>query len=193
MSTIALPYSQIQDLIQCPICQKSLHDPRALPCQHIFCNLCIKSLRKRSTIICTICQTKFSGSQDYPISFLHKTLLDLKPINFDIHGRCLKCKQKCTLTFCQCCEYYLCDQCLNTDRINLLHNLRYLVQICTDRQSLIPDSIEDLLQTSRNILRHQTTLDLNDIVPIVHQLDTVYQQTNCLPITRVKRTKPNVD
>ncbi|CAF1552447.1 unnamed protein product [Rotaria magnacalcarata] len=56
--------SNLDDLLQCPICLDILHDPKVLDCQHTFCANCLKihlqstaSRRGQSnTIICPNCR-----------------------------------------------------------------------------------------------------------------------------------------
>jgi hypothetical protein len=35
---------QVQEVIKCPICLETFHDPRMLPCSHTFCLQCIKNI-----------------------------------------------------------------------------------------------------------------------------------------------------
>lgn len=39
---MATASSNIDDLLQCPICLDILHDPKVLDCQHTFCSNCLK-------------------------------------------------------------------------------------------------------------------------------------------------------
>ncbi|CAF2352441.1 unnamed protein product [Rotaria sp. Silwood2] len=58
--------SNIDDLLQCPICLDILHDPKVLDCQHTFCANCLKvhhaSSSRRSgssnTIDCPTCRLR---------------------------------------------------------------------------------------------------------------------------------------
>ena len=34
--------SNLDDILQCPICLEILHDPKVLDCQHTFCSNCLK-------------------------------------------------------------------------------------------------------------------------------------------------------
>ncbi|CAF1062658.1 unnamed protein product [Rotaria sordida] len=59
--------SNIDDLLQCPICLEIFHDPKVLDCQHTFCANCLKVhlaspsssiLRTSNVIDCPICRRR---------------------------------------------------------------------------------------------------------------------------------------
>ncbi|CAF0959579.1 unnamed protein product [Rotaria sordida] len=59
--------SNIDDLLQCPICLEIFHDPKVLDCQHTFCANCLKVhlaspsssiLRTSNAIDCPICRRR---------------------------------------------------------------------------------------------------------------------------------------
>ncbi|CAF2836353.1 unnamed protein product [Rotaria sp. Silwood2] len=58
--------SNIDDLLQCPICLEIFHDPKVLDCQHTFCANCLKVhlsssssiLRTPNAIDCPVCRRR---------------------------------------------------------------------------------------------------------------------------------------
>ena len=62
----------------CAICQDLLFQPTVLdPCQHIYCETCLRRLGNHQINTCPICR---SDIQDcYPIKELHKFLQDKYP------------------------------------------------------------------------------------------------------------------
>ncbi|CAF4804468.1 unnamed protein product, partial [Rotaria sp. Silwood2] len=129
-SKLAYSYSTIEENLQCPMCHTRFHDPRVLPCQHIYCCSCLKRIISSNkscttTIVCSLCYQRFSfqNIEQIPKSYIHNNLLDLIPINYDIKGNCSKCKINTLLNLCPCCDYYLCKICFENDRKNLLINV----------------------------------------------------------------------
>lgn len=65
---LAYSYTNIEENLQCPLCIDRLRDPRALPCQHVFCCSCLKSMPlsnlPHSTIACPLCRQTFPYIRD---------------------------------------------------------------------------------------------------------------------------------
>jgi len=199
-SKLAYSYSNIEDILQCPLCLDRFRDPRALPCQHVFCSTCLKIITSSnkicSMITCPLCSLIFpynNNPDQFPVSYIHKELLDLIPINCVIKGKCSKCKRIHSLNLCSCCCYYLCKNCLKNDRENILINLNHLLQLCSNIQTTSPSNINDLLHKANAILTNPKIVEFQDILSIYYQLNSIYNLTNTLPITRTKRTCENDD
>ena len=45
----------LEDLKECPVCRDEFTDPRALPCDHSFCQDCIDRIKKGLRIRCPVC------------------------------------------------------------------------------------------------------------------------------------------
>jgi hypothetical protein len=202
-SKLAYSHSTMEDILQCPLCLDRYHDPRALPCQHVFCCSCLKTIISSnilcSMITCPLCRHIFpyNNTNQFPISYIHIQLLDLVPINYNIKGKCTKCKEIHSLNLCPCCEYPLCKKCYKNDRENMFINLESIVQACYDvfnRMQTAPSfEINDLLHNADLLLNNSQTAEFINILSVHYQLKSVYEQMNQLPITIAKRPHENDD
>jgi hypothetical protein len=149
---LAYSYSNIEENLQCPLCIDRLRDPRALPCQHVFCCSCLKSIPSSNlpypTIACPLCRRTFpyNGADQFPISYIHRQLLELIPKNYDINGKCTKCQEKSSLTLCSCCDYLLCQKCFSNDRQKILDNIEHIAQTCRYRLTRIDTTHNQILK-----------------------------------------------
>jgi len=82
---------------------------------------------------------------------------------------------------------------LKNDRENILINLNHLLQLCSNIQTTSPSNINDLLHKANAILTNPKIVEFQDILSIYYQLNSIYNLTNTLPITRTKRTCENDD
>jgi hypothetical protein len=155
---LAYSYSNIEENLQCPLCIDRLRDPRALPCQHVFCCTCLKSIPSSNipypTIACPLCRRTFpyNGADQFPVSYIHRQLLELVPQNYDINGKCTKCQDKTSLRLCSCCDYLLCQKCFLNDREKILDNIQHIVKTCQYRLKRIHttrDQIHELNEINR--------------------------------------------
>ncbi len=200
-SKLAYSYSNIEDILQCPLCVDRFRDPRALPCQHVFCSTCLKIITSSnkicSMITCPLCSLIFpynNNPDQFPVSYIHKELLDLIPINCLIKGKCSKCKRIHSLDLCSCCCYYLCKNCLKNDRENILISLKHILQACSNIQTMSSFSINDLLHQANVILTNPQIVEFQDILSIYYQLNSIHNQMNTLPTTtKTNRTCENDD
>lgn len=198
-SKIAFAHSTINDILQCSVCLGRLHDPRALPCQHVYCFSCLKRIlssnRRGSKIICPKCNCKYpwNSFDQFPKSYTHNQLLDLIPKNYDIEGKCLKCKEKTILNLCPCCDYHLCKTCTENDRKSLLNHIENLVHKCYDNgdyiQTITSIDINNLLSNANELLKNSDTIEFKDMLPIFYDLNYYYQQVNKLPVTYANQTQ----
>ena len=120
-----------------------------------------------SMITCPLCRLIFPYHQhvnQFPISYIHRQLMDLVPMNLSIQGKCSKCKTIHSLNFCPCCNYHLCDKCRRNDRENLLINLEDLLRTSFNT---IPS---DLSHKAHLILINPQTTEMQDILTCYHQI-----------------------
>ena len=198
-SKLAYSYSAIERNLQCPMCLKRFYRPRVLPCQHIFCSLCLKMMSSidqfYSTIICSICCQTFpyNNIDQFPQSYIHNQLLTLVPINYDIEGKCFRCKNHRSLIYCLCCDYYLCSQCFQNDRENIFINLKNIVlqlhcyfQYMKIRPSL---EIDNLLYQAHMLLNNTQTIEFHDILSVYY---SIRQQYCKLPMTITEQIHENL-
>ncbi len=200
---VAYSHSAIAEILQCPICLDRFNDPRALPCQHVFCCSCLKIITSTnklcSMITCPLCRLIFphNKSDQFPVSYVHNQLRDLVPDNYETKGKCSKCKEIHLLNFCPCCDYYLCEKCFKNDRENTLIHLENIVQTYFNSFDVIPTlktlETNDLLQRAVSILKNRQKAEYNDALLIFYRLKYIYDELNTLPVTRIKRTYENGD
>ena len=43
--TVSRSVTEIQNLIVCDVCKKTINEPKILPCSHSFCKACLENLR----------------------------------------------------------------------------------------------------------------------------------------------------
>ena len=59
----------IKDQLRCAICLGIYNDPRALPCQHVFCNQCLQTVISSADPKCPECRYDLSNITDFPVAF----------------------------------------------------------------------------------------------------------------------------
>jgi hypothetical protein len=164
---LAYSFSNIEENLQCPLCIDRLRDPRALPCQHVFCCSCLKSIPSSNipypTIACPLCRRTFpyNGADQFPISYIHRQLLELVPENYDINGKCAKCQEKSSLVLCSCCDFLLCQACFRNDREKIIDNIKHIVQACRYRVTRIQtthNQIADLKESNRRKIQQAESI-----------------------------------
>lgn len=64
--------SKLGDLLTCPICLDTLSKPKALPCQHSFCDEpCMKNFLQGRTVSCPVCRRVHEiPNEGFPTNFL---------------------------------------------------------------------------------------------------------------------------
>lgn len=169
-------YSTIESILRCPLCHNRFTDPRALPCQHVFCASCLRRIASSNKlclmITCPSCNLIYpyqNNPNQFPQSYIHKQLMDLIPMNVGVKGKCSKCKRIHSLEFCSCCGFHLCRMCTKNDRENILINLQALFSNCTNILS------GDLLHRTQSILSNPSSFELQDILSTYH---LVVQRSN---------------
>ncbi|CAF0967282.1 unnamed protein product [Adineta ricciae] len=202
-SKLAYSFSIIQDILQCPLCLDCFQDPRVLPCQHVVCCSCIPLIistnKVCSIVTCPLCRLIFpyTNAKQFPVSYTHNQLRDLVPTNYDIKGRCSKCKEVHQLSFCPCCDYHICDKCFKNDRQNALIHLETILQTYRNELDRFQENylveIRSLMKRGDTILQNPQTAPYNDILWLFYRMKYIYDQMNTLPVTYVKRTHEDID
>ena len=164
---LAYSYTNIEENLQCPLCIDRLRDPRALPCQHVFCCSCLKSIPSSNlpypSITCPLCRRTcpYNGADQFPVSYIHRQLLELVPKNYDVNGKCTRCEEKTSLILCSCCDYLLCQKCFLKDREKVIDNVQHTVQACYYRLNRIHatrDQLIGLNETNRKKIHQIETM-----------------------------------
>ncbi len=127
--------------ITCSICHDQYTEPKALPCCHYYCKLCIYRLALRTGMdkpfLCPECRkptTLPQGSVSYlPAAFVVNRMKDVHSKLEQAHGRgsasCEMCSGAISIAFCQQCSQYICAECVKQHRrmkIFTGHNLNHL-------------------------------------------------------------------
>lgn len=117
--------SLINEEIQCKYCKKAYREPKLLPCLHIICKRCLKSiLRKRGALFCPVCLTKAklpsNGIDELLPGFTAKRKL------YQIEQRnkvrkvepCTGCENSSNKATSRCvnCDELLCQDCVKAHR-----------------------------------------------------------------------------
>ena len=162
---LAYSYSNIEENLQCPLCLDRLRDPRALPCQHVFCCSCLKSIPSSNvpfpTIVCPLCRRTFpyTSADQFPISYIHRQLLELIPKNYDVNGKCTKCQEKTSLILCSCCDFLLCQKCFSNDRQKILDNIEHITKTCRFRVKRLDTTYNQILKLNQTNQRMITQVE----------------------------------
>ena len=114
---MATGLSSLGDLVECALCLEVYKTPRVLPCQHCFCENCLKQLiiinsKPRGTFECPSCRQEVDipkeGVDGFPISFTLNKLQDaLEKSGEQI---CNNCGRSGTTKMCSECERLICLQ-----------------------------------------------------------------------------------
>ena len=123
--TYKVPFHEIEEELRCPVCQEQLHQPKQLPCQHLFCSDCLGRLetqrrRNKEIIECPVCRRQAplpeGGVDTLPLARLAANLLDKykrtdpKDAQHDIESECFA-HGKPFHFYCIDCQVFLCYQC----------------------------------------------------------------------------------
>ena len=104
--------------MECALCLENYKRPRVLPCQHCFCEDCLKQLIKKNskrngTFKCPICRQDVHppkmGMAGFPINFTLNKLQDA--LAKEGKRKCNNCGKSGSTKMCSECESLLCLQC----------------------------------------------------------------------------------
>ena len=150
-------------MLECPICQEQLSEPRVLPCQHTFCLHCLEKIREhqstRESIPCPVCRATYhlstAGLADLPKNIFAGNLIDIVSEG-DLQGqprsgsRNTENRQLCTLdtdecsqpatVYCDVCDVYMCEQCDLSHKNNKFtkkHNTMAVTKATTRRKHML--------------------------------------------------------
>ena len=119
-----------EDLTKCSICHSIMNDPKALPCLHTYCRLCIQEWAKKgeepSVVSCPICREKTQlpsgGVAELKSNFFVTTLKDRKLAKKKLKEKTMKCTScgrsgEEVVAYCRDCKDYLCGKCKESHAI----------------------------------------------------------------------------
>ena len=107
--SMATASSITTELTTCPICQDLFTDPKALPCMHAFCLICLKiyfrSKLPGDTASCPVCRRKFqiplNGVDGLPHHFIIQQVLELNNL---LESPCDVHREKHVELYCRDCN-----------------------------------------------------------------------------------------
>lgn len=113
-----LTTSFTEDFLTCLICCKVYTKPVCLPCYHVFCELCLQTLIKKSIVedkkpLCPICKKTFKSESKF--EYDHALINLIEELSVTGNLLCsfcqLRSEQKEVVSKCLTCNELLCDVC----------------------------------------------------------------------------------
>ncbi|XP_078358250.1 E3 ubiquitin-protein ligase TRIM71-like [Oculina patagonica] len=140
-------FQRLRKEAKCPLCSKTIEEPKVLRCQHSFCLNCLNKRTmeaekdNKSHINCVVCNSSVKipseGTfEDLPTSIYLNRLGEIVSLGVAKSGTqiCWNCNQsKTLLSYCFQCEHFLCEICqaehkrhrsTRAHRIVLIHDLK---------------------------------------------------------------------
>ena len=124
--TISRSIIEIQNLLVCDACNKTIKEPKILPCSHSFCKACLKKLSTQEnchgegkTFACPTCMSSVTLKANENVAglpdneFIVKLLTAVGPDRKQEAAACShpRCKKKPCITICMECEMLFCHEC----------------------------------------------------------------------------------
>lgn len=102
--------SEVQKLLECPLCFETLLNPVQLPCLHSFCENCIKchiSVQHSISVKCPVCMSPNRADNPLVRDFFKQNLIDMSQTT-------VTCKKhnELIVRFCTVCERLMCVDCV---------------------------------------------------------------------------------
>ena len=127
--------------ISCPLCLEIFKEPKALPCQHVYCKApCLEGLALRSgngTINCPECRTvaQVPGNDlDNLPTALHISRLEEVYKSMQLSAQpsptlCNKHKSQSLDLYCETCQKLVCRDCILADCLHKEHKYGYVTEV----------------------------------------------------------------
>ena len=120
--------TEIQNLLVCDVCKKTINEPKILPCSHSFCKACLENLTTQDEenvdgegkkLDCPTCTTTVALKTNESVAalpdnkFIAKLLTAIGPDRKQETSMCSqpRCKKEPSITICMECEMLLCHEC----------------------------------------------------------------------------------
>ena len=120
----------VEKKLNCFVCRKNFTRPKCLPCLHVFCEACLETLPRQpdqdgDVVKCPVCdspaQVPKDGISGFPDQFLLRDLGDipqlLRKVAENQKVTCENCDEDAAMGFCQQCESFLCQKCIDAHRL----------------------------------------------------------------------------
>lgn len=129
--------TDIQNMLECPLCLSTLVNPIQLPCHHSFCEACIKQLISTSTgkhretsksIGCPVCRAPFPADQALVRDFFKQNLIEQLTLSHEVpqstvqnqvqaktsqeNQFCRKHSTELVVRYCRTCKQLMCVDCV---------------------------------------------------------------------------------
>ena len=124
--TVSRSVTEIQNLLVCDACNKTIKEPKILPCSHSFCKACLEKLSTQEnvdgegkTFACPTCMSTVTLKANENMAglpdneFIVKLLTAVGPDRKQEASVCSHphCKNKLSIAICMECEMLLCHEC----------------------------------------------------------------------------------
>ena len=115
--------TDLEDLIECPLCFEKFRKHRILPCGHTFCEECLKehastTIRSGGRFSCPSCREEIilpkGGVDRFPYNFTINKLHDMleNAEGEKVQVSCKKHRRKTLAMYCKDCEKCVCHKCI---------------------------------------------------------------------------------
>ena len=120
---------EFKELLDCPICHDPYTNPKALPCQHIFCQECLEGMpldkiNRAYYFDCPICRSRTELPEDgpgaFPVAFLVNNMQSL--LRKPQEPTCSDHEKQLDI-FCNTCDTVICYHCSMQHHKNHKHEL----------------------------------------------------------------------
>ena len=132
--TVNRSITEIQNLLVCNVCKKTINEPKILPCSHSFCKACLENLTTQDEenvdgegkkFDCPTCTSTVTLRPDENVDglpyneFIVKLLIAIVPNQNEPHQNLNRgvscsyplCKNESAITVCMECKMLLCHEC----------------------------------------------------------------------------------
>ena len=119
----------VEKKLNCFVCCKNFTWSKCIPCLHVFCETCPENLPSQPDQDCEMvkcpvwnspAQVSKDGISGFPDQFLLRDLGDfyqlLRKIGENQKLKCESCNEDSAIGFCQQCESFLCQKCIDAHR-----------------------------------------------------------------------------
>ncbi len=153
-------FQRLQSEVTCPLCLDIFTDPRKLPCDHVYCRVCLHGLALMSitgTISCPECRMDIplpaNGVRDFPTLHQVNRLLDVyqnsleyvepeaatpQPATCEVHS-----SQPLAL-YCETCEKLVCRDCALTSCAKQNHEHGFIDNMVKRYESILSKELEPI-------------------------------------------------
>ena len=124
--TVTRSVTEIQNLLVCDVCKKTINEPKILPCSHSFCKACLENLTTQDEenvdgegkkLDCPTCRSTVALKSDENVAglpdneFIVKLLTVVGPDRKQESAVCSLGHSEPSITICMECEMLLCHMC----------------------------------------------------------------------------------